>query len=136
MPAGVDELVRRFYAEAWNAWSDAAVDELLADDFAFRGSLGDEERGPAGFLAYRGRVRAAFPDFRNEVIELVAAADSAAVRLRCSGRHDGAVLGIAPTGRRVVYDAAAFFRAGDGRLLSAWVLGDLDALRAQLAHDR
>jgi hypothetical protein len=30
-------LVRRFYYEAWNAWDDTIVDDLLAPGFAFRG---------------------------------------------------------------------------------------------------
>jgi len=58
---------------------------------------------------------------------------SAAVRLRCTGTHRGPVLGIPPTQRRFAYDAAAFFTARDGRLESAWVLGDLDGLGRQLS---
>jgi len=38
-------LVRRFYAQALNQWDDRVVDELLAEDFRFRGSLRDEVRG-------------------------------------------------------------------------------------------
>ena len=70
----VRELVERFYRDAWNRWDDAAVDELLAPDFLFRGSLGDEARGRDGFRAYRDKVRAAFPDFHNEVLDVVAGA--------------------------------------------------------------
>ena len=52
--------------------------------------------------------------------------------MECSGHHRGVLLGIAPTGRPFQYPVAAFFRAADGWLTSAWVVGDLDSLRAQL----
>jgi predicted ester cyclase len=128
----IAELVRRFYRDAWNRCDEEAVDELLAEDFAFRGSLGDEEQGRDGFRAYRDRVRTAFPDFYNEIIDLVAEGNQAAVRLRCTGSHEGELFAIAPTGRAVTYDAAAFLRSRGGQLCDVWVLGDLDGLRAQL----
>jgi predicted ester cyclase len=77
-------------------------------------------------------VRAAFPDFHNEVSEVVANGDRAAVRLRCTGRHDGELFGIAPTGLLVAYEAAAFLRSRDTQLSAAWVLGDLEHLKRLL----
>ena len=62
----VRALVTRFYAVLWNAWDDAAVETVLADDFAFRGSLGTETIGRDGWRAYRDAVRQAAPDFRND----------------------------------------------------------------------
>lgn len=127
-----EELVRRFYDEAWNRWDDAVVDELLAPDFSFRGSLGDEVRGPDGWRGYRDMVRAAVPDFHNEIVDLVAAPDRAAARLRYTGHHQGVLLGRRGAGAAVDYAGAAFFRCAGGRLTSAWVLGDLDGLRRQI----
>jgi steroid delta-isomerase-like uncharacterized protein len=128
-----EALVRRFYADVWNRWDDAALDDLLDEDFVFRGSLGDEVRGRDGFRGYRDKVRAGFPDFHNEVVEVVAEGERAAARLRYSGHHRGAILGVAATGALITYDGAAFFAAGNGRLSRVWVLGDLDGLRRQLA---
>jgi steroid delta-isomerase-like uncharacterized protein len=129
----MEPLVRRFYAEVWNRWDEAAVDELLDEGFAFRGSLGDKVRGREGFRGYRDKVRAAFPDFHNEIVELVTEGERAAARLRYTGRHQGAILGAAPTGRPISYSGAAFFTARNGRLTRAWVLGDVEQLRRQLA---
>jgi steroid delta-isomerase-like uncharacterized protein len=130
--SGIERLVHRFYAVAWNAWDDAVVDELLAPEFTFRGSLGDEVRGRDGWRGYRDQVRAGVPDFHNEVVDLVATGDRAAARLRYTGHHHGELLGVPGRGAPIDYSGAAFFSARDGRLAGAWVLGDLDALRAQL----
>jgi steroid delta-isomerase-like uncharacterized protein len=130
----VRDLVKRFYIHAWNLWDDAAVAGLLDERFVFRGSLGDEVSGRDGFRAYRDKIRAAFPDFRNEILDLVTEGDRAAARLRYTGHHRGEILGIPATGILVTYHGAAFFRARDGRLAEAWVLGDVDGLRRQLAR--
>jgi predicted ester cyclase len=126
-----DELVRRFYDDAWNRWDDSVVDEILAPDFSFRGSLGDEVRGRDGWRAYRDAVRRAVPDLHNEVVELVTASGQAAARLSCTGHHHGELLGRQGRDAPIAY-AAAFFRCAGGRVASAWVLGDLDALREQI----
>lgn len=133
MPTDIGrELIALFYDRLWNCWDDAEVDRVLEEDFVFRGSLGQETRGRDGWRRYRDDVRAAAPDFRNEVVELVVAEDRAAARLRYTGTHLGLLLGIPPTGRHFEYSGAAFFAFGRGRLGSAWVLGDLDHLRRQL----
>jgi steroid delta-isomerase-like uncharacterized protein len=128
----VERLVRRFYDDLWNRWDDTAVDELLAEGFAFRGSLGTHTHGRDEWREYRDAIREGSSDFHNEVVTLVADGDRAAARLRYSGTHTGHLAGMPPTGRRFAYSGAAFFTAEAGRLTSAWVLGDLTALREQL----
>jgi predicted ester cyclase len=125
-------LVRRFYDEAWNRWDDAAVDELLAVDFSFRGSLGDEVAGRDGWRAYRDRVRRAVPDFHNEIVDIVSAPGRVAARLMYSGHHHGVLLGRLGRGESIEYAGAAFFRCSNDHLVAAWVLGDLDALYRQI----
>ena len=128
----IERLVRRFYTELWNRWDDDAVDSVLAPDFAFRGSLGNQTRGREEWRGYRDLIRAGSSDFANEIVELVCLGDRAAARLEYTGTHDGPLAGIEATGRRFAYAGAAFFTARDGLLVSAWVLGDLAGLRAQL----
>jgi steroid delta-isomerase-like uncharacterized protein len=125
-------LVRRFYEDAWNRWDDTAVDELLAVEFSFRGSLGDEVVGRDGWRAYRDRVRRAVPDFHNEIVDLVAAQGRVAVRLNYRGHHRGVLLGRLGRGETIEYTGAAFFRCSDDHLVEGWVLGDLDTLRRQI----
>jgi steroid delta-isomerase-like uncharacterized protein len=125
-------LVRRFYDEAWNAWDDSVVDELLAPDVRFRGSLGDEVVGRAAWRAYRDRLRRAVPDFTNEIVDLVATADRAAARLRYRGHQEGPLLGRMGYGQSIAYEGAGFFTVAKGCIATVWVLGDLDGLRRQL----
>lgn len=135
MTAKIEDLIARFYGDLWNRWDDAAVDQVLDADFTFRGSVGTETRGRDGWRSYRDMIRRAAPDFRNDVLEVIADGDRAAARLRYAGRHQGPLAGMPATGRRFEYAGAAFFTSRHGRLVSAWVLGDLDSLRRQLRTD-
>jgi steroid delta-isomerase-like uncharacterized protein len=129
----IRSLVRRFYEVLWNRWDDQAVPSVLAEGFVFRGSMGTSTVGRDGWRSYRDTVRQGSPDFHNELVSIICEEDRAAARLVCSGHHAGPLLGIPGTGRSFRYDIAAFFTARDGLLSEAWVLGDLDGLRRQLA---
>jgi predicted ester cyclase/ribosomal protein S18 acetylase RimI-like enzyme len=132
MPTGIAALVHLFYAVLWNEWDDSLVDDVLTEDFAFRGSLGTETSGRDGWRSYRDTVRAGSPDFHNELVYLIAYGDRAAARLHYTGHHHGRLAGLEPTGRAFEYAGAAFFTARDDKLATAWVLGDLSSLHAQL----
>lgn len=127
------ELVRAFYEDLWNRHDASRAPELLAEDFAFRGSLGQEHRGRAAFIAYVDCLHAALADYRCEIEETIAEGDRLFARMRFSGTHRGDLLGFAPTGEGVAWAGAAVFTFGGGRIASLWVLGDLQGLLQQLA---
>jgi predicted ester cyclase len=104
----------------------------LTADFRFRGSLGQEKHGHGGFAEYMDVIQWGFPDFRNDVEEIISEGDHAFARLTYRGTHSGEVLGIPPTGRRVEYAGAAVFRFRNDRIAEVWVLGDLHGLLSQL----
>lgn len=132
MTAGANDLVTRFYNRLWNNWDDAAVDDTLAVGITFRGSLGQRTVGREQWRGYRDQVRAAAPDFHNEVLDLIATDTRAAARLRFTGTHLRPLLDIPATGRRFSYTGAAFFTVTDRLITDVWVIGDLDSLRRQL----
>jgi steroid delta-isomerase-like uncharacterized protein len=109
------------------------VDELVAPELVFRGSLGTPVQGREGLRRYIREIRAAFPDFYNQIDVLLAEGNQVAARLTYTGTHRGPIWGIAATGRRIEYAGAGFFRVRDGRVTDGWVLGDTAALRAELA---
>jgi predicted ester cyclase len=105
-------MVRRL-VEAINTGGEAkAVDELFAPRAARR-----VKRLFAEF-------RSAFPDWHEEIVELVAEEDTVAGRFRCSGTHLGEFLGEAPTGKRMEVGEVFFLRAKDGRFVDFWGLED------------
>ena len=126
------DLIRRYYEDFWNGWNFALAPSLLADDIAFRGSLGVDVQGISEFLSYMDLVRTAFPDFHNFMEDVIAGDAKVFARLRYTGTHRGPVFGIPATGRSITYEGAALFRVHDGKIRQAWVLGDALALLRSL----
>jgi hypothetical protein len=56
-PTSARGLVIRFYDRLWNHWDDAEVEDILAPDITFRGSLGQTTVGCAGWHSYRDDIR-------------------------------------------------------------------------------
>jgi steroid delta-isomerase-like uncharacterized protein len=136
MSATPRELVERFYHAVWNRADEAEARKILSADFRFRASLGPELRGPGGFIAYLRSVHAALENFTCTIDELIATDDRAAARMSFHGRHRGTMFGIAATGRDINWSGAAFFKISDGMIAELWVLGDIEAVRRQLAPEQ
>ncbi|MCH7842961.1 MAG: ester cyclase [Chloroflexi bacterium] len=126
------KLIHHYYDDLWNRWDDAVIDEIIAPDIQFRGSLGVTVAGRSKFRGYVAQVRAAFPDFHNHVEELLAEGDGVMARLTYSGTHLGELYGAAPTGKRVEYGGIALFKISDGRITSGLVYGDTIGLMRQV----
>jgi steroid delta-isomerase-like uncharacterized protein len=128
---GVDAnvtVVRRFYDELWNEWRLDLAEEIVAAEFRFRGSLGATAAGRDEFLDYVNAVRTAFPDWHNRIDEILATDDRVVTRMTWTGTHRGLLDEIEPTGARVEYCGAAFFRLASGTIAKVWVVGDTEAL--------
>jgi steroid delta-isomerase-like uncharacterized protein len=126
-------LIERFYHDMWNHFDKSLIPELLAKDFIFRGSLGQEKRGLAEFADYMDFIRGAFPDFHNEIEEVVSEGDRSFARLAYRATHRGEVFGIPGTGKSVRYAGAALFRFQGDQIRVVWVLGVVFGLVLQLS---
>ena len=125
-------LVRLFYERIWNAGDTGASSELLARDFAFRGSLGPEMQGRHAFCEYVRMVRTALRDYRCDILECVVQDERAFAKMKFSGIHTAHFRGYAPTGKPIQWLGAALFRIQDGVISDLWVLGDLLSLEELL----
>ena len=135
MSSDMKQLVERFYREVWNHRLEAVAHDILVPDFSFRGSLGEERKGVEAFLDYARSVHEALQDYRCTINEIVVEGERAAARMNFSGIHVGEFYGVAGTGREISWTGAAFFVARSRRLSALWVLGDIDAIKAQLGAD-
>jgi len=126
-------LVERFYYEVWNQADEDVAREILTSDFQFRGSLGMEHNGPDGFITYMRSIHAALGDYQCIIDDIIAGDNRVAAKMTFRGVHKGLFLGFAATGAEVQWAGAGFFTMRAGRICALWVLGDIDALKLQLA---
>ena len=127
------DIIRRYYDDLWNPWNLEAAKDSISPEMEFQGSLGITVRGITGFLGYMSTVRSAFPDFHNQVEDLVAEGDIVVARLSYTGTHLGEMFGLAPTGRKITYPGIAVFRIWGDKIVEGWVMGDRWGLFQQLA---
>ena len=112
MPEQNTDMVRRL-VEAINAGEEAAfVEEAFAPRAARR------------VKRLFAQFRSAFPDWHEEIVQLVAEGDAVAGRFRCSRTHLGEFLGEAPTGRHMDVEEVFFLRVEEGKFVDFWALED------------
>ncbi|MFQ5605640.1 MAG: ester cyclase [bacterium] len=125
-------IIQRYYHELWNQWKLVVADEIISYDVQFRGSLALRSKGLDGFLKYMEFVRKAFPDFHNEIDELIAEPGKVVARLTYRGTHQGKLFGIPPTNKKIAYAGVAIFYLSENKITEGWVLGDTLSLMKQL----
>jgi steroid delta-isomerase-like uncharacterized protein len=107
------ELVRRLVDGVVNKRNPAALDQVASGTFA---------RMARRWIS---PFRQSFPDFRMEIVDLIAEDDRVVAHFTCSGTHEGVWLGYPPTGRRFEgVDEIYIFQVKDGRLVSATAVED------------
>ncbi len=112
------EVVRRIVEEAYNNGDFTVLDECTADNFIFHtaGQTFDSD-----FIKQSPRIlRSAFPDLHLTIDEIVAVGDTVAYRYTTQGTHKGEYMGIAPTGKQIQFDSAAFIRFANGKQVEGW----------------
>ena len=127
---------RRMLEESFNEGRFDLVDQLVASDaVAHDPSLPARLRslrGPELEKAIVGMYRAAFPDLRLTVDEVVDGGDNVAVRWHAEGTHRGELEGLAPTGVRATVTGINIDRWRDGKLVESWSQWDNLGLGRQL----
>jgi predicted ester cyclase len=91
------------------------------------GTLGSIE-GSDNLIALLRSFIGALPDLNAQEQDIVADGDTVAIRFVVEATHEGELLGIAPTGRRVRWDAVDVYRLRDGKISEEWAADDLTAI--------
>ena len=124
--------MRTFY-EFVNAGDVEGFAALLSDD------LVEHEETPGfpptkdGVKQFFVAFRAAFPDLRMDVEDVIASGDKAVARVRMTGTHQGEFMGIPATGRSIDVQTMDIVRFGDdGTCLEHWGVTDTMTMMQQL----
>ena len=124
-------VVRRLH-DLWNTGDLARIPEVFHPDFAGhwpRSSRKPERRGLDEVRAGLTNTRAAFPDWHEDVVDLIAEGDRVVTRYVSTGTHRGPFWGLAPTGLRITVHEMSIYRIADGKVIEQWCcIDELDRL--------
>src|ERR671920_27443 len=115
------DLVRREQEELWNHSGNLdSAEELFAADQAeaAKQEAADFRRG--------------FPDVISTIEDLIAEGDKVVARWRSRATHQGAYMGIAPTGKEVEFTGISFYRIEGGKIAQSWNIEDQLGLLRQI----
>ena len=122
-PGDLSEASRRLLEQTFNDGNLELIDQLVAPD-----AVNHDPATPAqmrelgGRELFKGTVsmyRAAFPDVRIVVDDVIAADDKVVLRWHSEGTHRGELAGLAPTGARASVTGIGIDRWKDGKIVEA-----------------
>jgi steroid delta-isomerase-like uncharacterized protein len=125
-------IVRRFIEAVQNEGDLAALDALVAPGYVNHSTPPGVPPDREGLKQLTALFRAAFPDGRMTIEEMVAEGDRVATRKTFRGTHRGELLGLPPTGRAVEIALLDLVRLADGQVVESWSVADELGLLRQL----
>ena len=135
-PGELSEATRRLLEETFNDGKLELADQLVAPEAVDHDPAAPAElralRGPEALKRTVSTFRAAFPDMKIVVDDVIAAGDKVVMRWHGEGTHRGELTGLAPTGVRASITGISIDQWKDGKVVESWVEWDNLGLARQL----
>lgn len=126
-------LLNRFIDEVINERDlDAALKELVVEDFVEKNPLPGQGPGRAGLADVLTTIFAGFPDLRWTIHETATENDRIMAYSTWTGTHQGEFLGIPATGRDITVEAWTLDWYRDRQMVQSRILMDVAGLLIQL----
>ena len=125
-------VVRRFFVELLSTDNFAVADELLSPDFRFYFAGSPEPMDLKSYKEFLVARRAAFPDRRFVVEDMIAEGYKVSARFTMRGAHKGELRGIAPSGREVTMTGIDIIGLAEGKMVEDRVEVDQLGMMQQL----
>ena len=125
-------LVRALH-DLWNSGNLEMAGRIYSSDFVAHWPASapmPTRHGIEGVIFSVNRVRTAFPDWHERVVDIFGAEDRVASRYISTGTHTGQFGELPPTGNRVEIEEISIFRCDGGRIVEQWCLFD-EVMRLQ-----
>jgi predicted ester cyclase len=125
-------IAARRYDTFWNTGDEALARAALAPTFIDSTLPTGRPQGLAGPLAASKLMRAAIPDLRCEIEQMIVAGDRVVTHLRFRGHFTGRSGQIQGQGQTINFIATDIYRIADGRVAENWHIEDNLTLQRQL----
>jgi predicted ester cyclase len=132
MSEDIKQVARRVLEEIFPADDEAALAEVISDDFVNHEAPAGTPPGAAGVTSFMHMLAKAFSEQRWTIHRALAEGDTVVLHCTHSGRHTGEFLGLPATGRRFAYKQMHIIRVAGGKGVEHWAVRDDAALMRQL----
>lgn len=125
-------VIRRNTEEVQSKGNFEVFEELFADDFVDHTPQPNMIPNKDGVRGLYRTLRSAFPDFYAEIHWQAAEGELVTTYKTYHGTHQGAFLGVAPTGRKILFETVDVMRVRNGKIAEHWGVANLFSLMQQL----
>lgn len=125
-------LAARRYDTFWSTGEEALAKAALAPGFIDRTPPPGRAQGLAGPLAASRLMRAAIPDLRCEIEQMLVTGDRVVTHLRFRGHFTGRFKAVQGKGQAIDFIATDIYRIADGHITDNWHLEDNLTLMSQM----
>jgi predicted ester cyclase len=125
-------VARRVLEEIFPANDEAALREVVSDEFVNHEAPPGTPPGLGGITMYMHLLNEAFSDQRWEIHDVVAEGEKIVLRCTHSGVHTGEFFGLPATGRPFSYNQMHLIRVHEGKGVEHWAVRDDAGLMRQL----
>ena len=108
------------------------LDKILSPYFVCHFIDGIEWKGIEGAKYSISSHRKIFPDWKEEIVDMVSEGDKVVTRYKSTGTHQGAFEGLDATGIKVIIYETSIYRIADGKIAEQWAFPDALSLKNQL----
>jgi predicted ester cyclase len=122
------ELIRSYTRDVFNAHKPERAAEFLAPEAKWNGGTLGTVKGRDNIVGLLQGFIGALPDIDAVEQEMVAEGNSVWVRYVINATHQGDLLGIPATGRKVQWTAVDVYHLSEGKITEEWAEDDLLAI--------
>jgi predicted ester cyclase len=119
------QVVLRFNKEVLENGNEEVFRQIMHEDFVNRTPATVSNKADGVWQNISQVLRPAFPDLKVVIYDQIAEGDKVTTRKAILGTHLGAIMGVAPTERKVKIDVIDIVRVKDGKYLEHWGINNL-----------
>ena len=124
------------HSEVWSKGNFELIASIYTEDYIGHFPGGQTVNGHDGIRDAVESHRMSFPNWNEQVLEIIVNGDSAATRYRSRATHNGEFFGVAATGNEIDILEASFYRMVDGRIAEQWAFPDVASLQRQISTNQ
>jgi predicted ester cyclase len=124
--------VVKSYHRVWSDGQVTELDNILAPDFVCHFIDGIEWKGIDGAKSSITSHRKSFPDWNEEIVDMISEGDKVVTRYKSTGTQQGTFNGLDSTGKKITIYETSIYRIANGKIAEQWGFPDAMGLDHQL----
>jgi len=125
------DVVRKYHA-VWSNGKIDVLDTIISPDFVCHFIGGLEWKGIDGAKNSISNHKKSFPNWSEEIVDIIAEGDKVVTRYKSTGTHQGNFNGLDSTGNNVTIYETSIYRVANGKIIEQWGFPDEVSLQSQL----